>query len=177
MVKEKSPKTKGVKTKIMKTKAKENDVQFELILTITNRGYSDFVVEAARNAGASGGTIVNGRGTGVHEKESILGVSIQPEKEMVLTLVKKEEKCKIMKAIVDGANLNKEGKGICFSLPVEDVAGINHMLNENEAVATEEEQHPEHAQELKTAQSVEQKRKESAAKSQSENKKDKKKKD
>lgn len=138
MVKEKLPKTKSVKTKTVKTKAKENDIQFELILTITNRGYSDFVVEAARNAGASGGTIVNGRGTGVHEKESILGVSIQPEKEMVLTLVKKEEKSKIMKAIVEGANLNKEGKGISFSIPVEDVAGINHLLNGNDDVLEEE---------------------------------------
>ena len=112
-------------------KAKNNN-EFELIVTITNRGYSDFVVVAARNAGASGVTIINGRGTGVHEKDSILGVSIQPEKELVLTLVKKEEKSKVMKAIVDGSNLNKEGKGICFSLPVQDVAGINHLLSEKE---------------------------------------------
>ena len=112
-------------------KAKNNN-EFELIVTITNRGYSDFVVVAARNAGASGGTIINGRGTGVQEKDSILGVSIQPEKELVLTLVKKEEKSKVMKAIVDGSNLNKEGKGICFSLPVQDVAGINHLLSEKE---------------------------------------------
>lgn len=108
-------------------------IPFELIVTIVNRGYSDYVVEAARNAGASGGTIVYGRGTGVHEKETILGVSIQPEKEMILTLVKATNKKKIMQAIVDGANLNKEGKGICFSLPVEDVAGINHLLKYNEA--------------------------------------------
>ncbi len=108
-------------------------IPFELIVTIVNRGYSDYVVEAARNAGASGGTIVYGRGTGVHEKDTILGVSIQPEKEMILTLVKATNKKKIMQAIVDGANLNKEGKGICFSLPVEDVAGINHLLKYNEA--------------------------------------------
>jgi len=116
----------------MKARIK-NDIQFELVVTITNRGYSDFVVEAARNAGASGGTIIHGRGTGVHEKESILGVSIQPEKDMILTLVKKEDKSRIMKVIVEGANLNREGKGICFSLPVDDVAGINHLLNGEES--------------------------------------------
>ncbi len=137
---EKAEKGKTAKAKVTKSKAKSNVIQFELIVTITNRGYSDFVVEAARNAGASGGTIINGRGTGIHEKESILGVSIQPEKEMVLTLVKKEEKSKIMKAIVEGANLNKEGKGICFSMPVEDVAGINHFLNGSEEVEFAEEQ-------------------------------------
>lgn len=108
-------------------KIKKSKIQFELIVTIVNRGYSDFVVDATRNAGASGGTIVNGRGTGVHEKDSILGVSIQPEKEMVLTLVKKDEKSKILKAIVEGVNLNQEGKGLCFSVPVEDLVGINHL--------------------------------------------------
>ena len=112
----------------------DSKIKFELIVTIINRGYSDFVVEAARNAGASGGTIINGRGTGVHEKESILGVSIQPEKEMVLTLVKKEDKGKVIHAIVDGANLNKEGKGISFSIPVDDVAGINHLLGGESAM-------------------------------------------
>ncbi len=121
-----------VKNKNDNQKNIKTGIQFELIVTITNRGYSDFVVESARNAGASGGTIIHGRGTGVHEKESILGVSIQPEKEMVLTLVNKEEKSRIMKAIVEGANLNKEGKGICFSIPVEDVSGINHLLGAGE---------------------------------------------
>lgn len=108
------------------------DIKFELIITIVNRGFSDYVVEATRNAGASGGTIINGRGTGVHEKDSILGVSIQPEKEMILTLVTKENKSRIMKAIVEGGNLSKEGNGICFSMPVEDVAGINHLLKYND---------------------------------------------
>ena len=100
------------------------DIKFELIITIVNRGFSDYVVEATRNAGASG--------TGVHEKDSILGVSIQPEKEMILTLVTKENKSRIMKAIVEGGNLSKEGNGICFSMPVEDVAGINHLLKYND---------------------------------------------
>lgn len=130
---------KETKHKSAKNKAIDGEIKFELIITIVNRGYSDFVVEAARNAGASGGTIINGRGTGVHEKESILGVSIQPEKEMVLTIVKKEEKSKIIQAIVAGANLNKEGRGICFSLPVEDVAGINHLLRGQDKPEEEKE--------------------------------------
>lgn len=103
--------------------------RFELIITIINRGYSDAVVNAARDAGASGGTIINGRGTGVHEQESILGVSIQPEKELVLTLVKKENKRKVMESIVAGGQLFQEGKGLCFCLPVLNVAGITHMTN------------------------------------------------
>lgn len=103
--------------------------KFELIITIVNRGFSDAVVNSARNAGASGGTIINGRGTGVHEKETILGVSLQPEKELVLTLVKKEQKLKVMEAIVEGGELFQEGKGLCFCLPVINVAGITHMAS------------------------------------------------
>ena len=101
---------------------------YELIITIVNRGFADYVVEATRNAGASGGTIVHGRGTGDYENDSILGVSIQPEKEMVLTLTTKEDKQRIMNAIVEHSGLTQEGKGICFSLPVLDVAGINHLM-------------------------------------------------
>lgn len=108
-------------------------IEYELIVTIVDRGYSDFVVEATRSAGASGGTIVYGRGTGIHEKESILGVSIQPEKELVLTLAKKSDKKKIMQTIVENASLTKEGKGMCFCLPVLNVAGINHLIAEKQA--------------------------------------------
>ena len=58
---------------------------FELIVAIVNRGFSDLVMDAARKAGASGGTILHGRGTGVHEAAQFFGVAIQPEKELVLT--------------------------------------------------------------------------------------------
>ena len=60
---------------------------FELIITIINRGFSEDVVDAAKSAGAQGGTVLHARGTGVHEAEKFFGISIQPEKEMVLTLV------------------------------------------------------------------------------------------
>lgn len=105
---------------------------YELIVTIVERGHSDYVVEAARSAGASGGTIIYGRGTGIHEKDSILGISIQPEKELILTLVAKSEKKKIMQSILDNTNITQAGKGICFCLPVLDVAGINHLLDKKD---------------------------------------------
>lgn len=101
-----------------------NKNEFELIITIVNKGFADFVIDASRDAGATGGTILNGRGTGVHENESFLGVSIQPEKEIVVTLVKKENKKTIMQEICDRTKLEEHGKGICFSMPVNKVAGI-----------------------------------------------------
>ena len=103
---------------------------FELIVAIVNRGFSDLVMDAARKAGASGGTILHGRGTGVHEAAQFFGVAIQPEKELVLILVKHGEKKEIMQAICREAGLTKEGKGMSFSLPVDDVVGIVHMMND-----------------------------------------------
>jgi nitrogen regulatory protein PII len=96
-----------------------------LILTVVNRGFADTVVNAARDAGARGGTIFYARGTGIHEVEKFFTVSIQPEKEVVMTLVKKEETRHIMEHIVKAAGLRTEGKGLSVALPVSNVAGIS----------------------------------------------------
>lgn len=101
--------------------------KYDLIISIVKRGYSDFVVDAARDAGATGGTIVHGRGTGIHEKQKFLGISLQPEKEMVLILVDRDKKVDTMKAICDRANFDDYNRGICFSVPVNDVMGMSYL--------------------------------------------------
>ena len=110
----------------------EQENKFELIVSIVNRGHSDNVVAGAREAGARGGTIFYGRGTGNSEKDSIMGVSIEPEKEIVLTLTKVEDKSKIMTAICEKSNMEHPGAGICFSLPVSQVRGISSFKNNEE---------------------------------------------
>ena len=104
------------------------DREFDLIVAIVNRGFSDLVMDAARAAGASGGTILHGRGTGVHEAEQFVGIAIQPEKEIVLILTRSDERRKIMAAIAEGAGLNTQGKGLTFSLPVDDILGLQELL-------------------------------------------------
>lgn len=101
------------------------DKKFELIVSIINRGHSDAIVEATREAGANGGTIIYGRGTSHFEKDSIMGVSIQPEKEIIMTLTPTDNKSNIMKSIVEKAHIEEDGMGICFSLPVNQVRGIS----------------------------------------------------
>jgi nitrogen regulatory protein P-II 1 len=64
--------------------------EFDLIMTIVNRGYADQVVDAARSAGAHGGTVFYARGTGVQEVEKFFAISIHPEKEVVINLVRHE---------------------------------------------------------------------------------------
>lgn len=107
----------------------EEKQTYELIVTIVNQGDAETVVEASRKAGAGGGTILTGRGTGIHEKMKLFGIPIEPEKEIVLTLVTREQSEAVMEAIVQAAHLKEPGKGISFVLPVERVFGINHDLH------------------------------------------------
>jgi len=98
--------------------------QYDLVLTIVNRGFADQVVEAARKAGAHGGTVFYARGTGIHEIEKFFSISIQPEKEIVINVIKHEYLDAIMDSIVAAAGLDSEGKGLTFSMPIDDIVGF-----------------------------------------------------
>lgn len=100
-----------------------------VIITIVTRGFADKVMESAKSAGAEGATIFNARGNGIHETDTILGVSIQPEKEVVMIVVRKNIRKKVMRAICVDCGMNEEGRGLCFSLPIEEIGGINHLMN------------------------------------------------
>ncbi len=103
--------------------------EYDLIMTVVNRGFADSAVEAAKKAGAQGGTTFYARGTGIHEVEKFFGIAIQPEKEVVLNLVKHQITKKVMHAIVEKAGLTTPGRGLSFALPVEDVVGILHHVD------------------------------------------------
>ncbi len=124
--------------------AEEGDKQMteqpknDLIITIVNRGYTDLVMDAALPAGARGGTVVHARGAGVVEASQFFGITIQPEKEMVLILVDHAHKVPVMQAIVKGAGMTSEGHGIVFSLPVTDVIGVVRMTDEENVEAQEQ---------------------------------------
>ncbi len=111
----------------------ENERKYDLIMTIVNRGFADQVVDAARSAGAHGGTVFYARGTGIHELEKFFALSIQPEKEVVLNIVRHEDTQTIMHSIVAAAGLKTAGKGLAFALPISDVVGITHSLEEMES--------------------------------------------
>jgi nitrogen regulatory protein PII len=102
--------------------------EHQLIVTIVKKGWSERVVHAARCAGARGGTIVHGRGVGIHEQKKLLGIPIEPEKEIILTLVHRDKTNAVLKAIVDAGRLEKPGTGIGFVLNVDKVVGIVHLL-------------------------------------------------
>ena len=98
--------------------------KFELVITLVNTGFSEVVMDAAREEGAKGGTVVHARGTGTKDMEKKYGVIITPDKEMVLILVSTKIKDKVLSAIYKAAGLQTNGQGIAFSLPVDDVVGL-----------------------------------------------------
>lgn len=100
------------------------DTNYELIIAVTNYGYNAKVMEAAKKAGARGGTLLHGRGLGLKQSQKFLGVSLVSEKELLLIVTKTSDKNNIMKAIMDEAGIESDAGTICFSLPVSDVSGI-----------------------------------------------------
>ncbi len=96
----------------------------QLIIVITEPGYTNMVMDAARKAGAYGGTIIHSKGTGMETAEKFMGVSLASEKELVLIVTKTEMKNGIMQSIMKDAGLDTKAKSIAFSLPVTDTAGL-----------------------------------------------------
>ncbi|EHQ89778.1 P-II family nitrogen regulator [Desulfosporosinus youngiae] len=95
---------------------------YKLIVSIVNRGKAEKIVDVTHRAGAEGGTVLSGHGTAVR---LLLGISIEPEKEIVLTLVEKDKVQTVLDAIVKEVDLNKPNKGIAFVVSLDQVVGIN----------------------------------------------------
>ena len=96
----------------------------ELVIVIAEQGYTNMIMDAARAAGAYGGTVIHAKGTGMEAAEKFMGVSLAAEKEMVFIVTKTEQKNAIMQAIMKNAGLDSKAKSIVFSLPVTDTAGL-----------------------------------------------------
>ena len=100
------------------------DTTYELIVAIADQENLEMVMDAARGAGAYGGTVIHAKGTGMEYAEKYLGVTIAAEKAMIFIVTKKDQKNSIMKAIMEQAGMQTPAKTIVFSLPVTDTAGL-----------------------------------------------------
>lgn len=107
-----------------RTQVDEPKRKYEVVVTVINHGYTNLVMDAARQVGARGGTVLSARGIAREEVEQFLGVSIQAEKEVVFMVVESETRLNVMKAISETAGLKTPGKGVVFSLPVSDAIGL-----------------------------------------------------
>ena len=92
----------------------------DMITVIVNKGYADDVMFAARKAGATGGTVINARGTAREDDAKFFGVHIVPEKDMLVIVVEHDKKEAVLSAIKEVKCLKEPGMGIAFSSPVTD---------------------------------------------------------
>ncbi|MEZ5801878.1 MAG: P-II family nitrogen regulator [Rhizobiaceae bacterium] len=99
-----------------------------LIVSIVRKGWGDTVLQASMKAGAHGGTILLGRGVGRNEQMRVFGIQIEPEKEIVLTVVPAGMKNTMLREIERAAELNAPGHGLAFVLPLEKVIGVVHLV-------------------------------------------------
>lgn len=104
---------------------KDNKKEYHLIVTIITEGYAETVMNTAKNAGAGGGTLINGRSLYQDKsKNMFLGFSIEPEKDVILIVADTSIKNNIMDAIVQKTGLKTKGGAIVFSLPISDAVGL-----------------------------------------------------
>lgn len=103
----------------------ENSKQFELILSIVAHGTTDIVMEAAKSAGATGGTLLHARRVGFEDMENLFGFTIQPEKDVLAILAEHGTHTAIMKKIMEVAGINTESRALVMSLPVDEIMGLS----------------------------------------------------
>ena len=104
----------------------------EVILCIVNNGFSDAVMDAAREAGARGGTVIHARGTANKKAEEFFNISIQPEKEVVMILVDSGIRDAVLHALYNAVGLKDPAQGIAFALPVSNVVGLSTYSDKTE---------------------------------------------
>lgn len=105
---------------------------YDLLVAITERGFVEHVMDAARTAGARGGTIIHAKGTGTEFTAKFFGVSIASEKDVALIVVNHKDKDEIMRTIMEKAGIRSEAHTALISLPVETVVGLTSVMTPEE---------------------------------------------
>lgn len=102
----------------------------EVIFAIVNAGYADDAMHVAREAGARGGTIINGRGVAQEDEAAFFGISIHAEKEILMIVVEKDIRDAVLHALYKQMGMQQKAQGIVFALPVSDAAGLVQRTEE-----------------------------------------------
>lgn len=129
-----SSSNKYIYDKVKKKPKEENALKkindYHLVITIIKEGYFDLVMNASKKVGARSGTLISGREISNKQFAEFLGFSIEPERDIVLLLVKEDIREKLMNEITLEAGLKTNGRGICLSIPVDNVLGLEEEKEE-----------------------------------------------
>lgn len=111
-------------TNLRKENSYMSEAKHSLIAAVVRRGFSGDVMDAARSAGARGGTVIHSRGVGNDEIAGVWGMNAQDETEIVLIIADAEDKVNLMRAVSEKCGVNSDAKGIIMSLPLDSVTGF-----------------------------------------------------
>jgi len=103
-------------------------MKFKLIIAFVKPSITDSVVDAMKEAGATGATIVPARGTGIHEAKSFFGLSIEDQTEIIVFLVEEHVVENLIQVIHKAGKFDQPGTGIAFVLPVEHIVGLESQM-------------------------------------------------
>ena len=103
-------------------------MRFKLIIATVKTDVTDNIVDAAKAAGATGATIIPGRGTGVHEAKTFFGLNLEAQTDFLIFLLEEHLVQTVMKAIYEAGHFVEPGTGIAFVLPVDQVAGLESQM-------------------------------------------------
>ena len=103
-------------------------MRFKLILSSVKTGITDHIVDAAKEAGATGATIIPARGTGVHEAKTFFGLSLEAQTDIIMFLVEEHLVVKILDTIKEAGEFHKPGTGIAFVVPIDHVVGLESQM-------------------------------------------------
>ena len=103
-------------------------MRFKLILASVKPSYTDIVVDAGKEAGATGATIIGGRGTGIHEAKTFFGLTLETQTDIILFLIEEHLVDDILNAIGTAGEFKKPGTGIAFVVPVDKVIGLESQI-------------------------------------------------
>ncbi len=103
-------------------------MRFKLILSIVKADFTDKIVDNAKEAGATGATIIQGRGTGIREARTFFGLSLEAQSDIIMFLVEEHLTDKILNAIKEAGKFHKPGTGIAFAIPVDSIVGLESQI-------------------------------------------------
>lgn len=105
-------------------------MRFKLILSSVKTDLTDQIVDKAKEAGATGATIIPGRGTGVHEAKTFFGLSLEAQSDIIMFLVEEHLTVKMLDVIKQAGEFHKPGTGIAFAIPVDHVVGLESQIEQ-----------------------------------------------
>ncbi len=103
-------------------------MRFKLILSSVKPDITDHIVDSAKEAGATGATIIPARGTGINEAKTFFGLTLEAQTDIVMLLVEEHRVTKILETIKNAGEFDKPGTGIAFVVPVEQVVGLESQM-------------------------------------------------